>query len=149
MPTLFDASTRAKVHGRIDSLAATRPGLWGKMNAPQMVCHCADQLRVALGDVPSKPTPVPLLHSRLVRQVIVYWLPWPKGKIPTAPEMQATKPAAWESDLEALHGLVDRFAERRPQGEWAAHPAFGPLSGKEWGVLCYQHLDYHLRQFGA
>jgi hypothetical protein len=81
--------------------------------------------------------------------VLVYWLPWPKGKIPTAPEMRATKPVAWESDLQALHGLVDRFAELRPQGEWAEHPAFGRLSGKEWGVLCYLHLDHHLRQFGV
>ena len=119
------------------------------MNAPQMVCHCADQLRVALGDVPAKPTPVSLLQSRLVRQVLIYWLPWPKGKIPTAPEMQATEPDAWEGDLAALRRLVDRFAERRPDGDWPPHPAFGPLPGKEWGVLSYKHLDHHLRQFGV
>lgn len=149
MPTLFDASTRARVHDRIGSLEATRPGRWGKMNVSQMVCHCADQLRVALGDVPSKPTLVPILQSRLVRQVLIYWLPWPKGKIPTAPEMQATQPVGWEDDLEILQGLVDRFAERRPHGDWPTHPAFGPLPGKEWGVLSYKHLDHHLRQFGA
>jgi uncharacterized protein DUF1569 len=149
MPTLFDASTRSGVHARIGSLEATRSGLWGKMNAPQMVCHCADQLRVALGDVPTELKPVPALQSRLVRQALIYWLPVPKGKISTAPEMQATKPAGWEGDLAALHGLVDRFAERRPDGDWAPHPAFGRLTGKEWGALCYKHLDHHLRQFGA
>src|SRR5262245_60014875 len=149
MPTLFDASTRAGVPTRIGSLEATRPGLWGKMNVSQMVCHCGDQLRVALRDVPSEEHFVPLLQSRLVRHVIVYWLPWPKGKIPTAPEMQATPPTAWQGDLDALHGLVDRFAERRPDGDWPTHPAFGPLAGKEWGVLSYKHLDHHLRQFGA
>ena len=149
MPTLFDAAARARAHERIDALDASRPGLWGKMTAAQMVCHCADQLRVGLGDLPAVTTPIPLLRWRPARQVLIYWLPWPKGKIPTAPEMQATKPAAWKDDLGALHALVDRFAGRRPDGEWASHPAFGPLGGREWARLSWKHLDHHLRQFGV
>jgi hypothetical protein len=29
------------------------------------------------------------------------------------------------------------------------HRFFGRLSGAEWGVTQYKHLDHHLRQFGA
>jgi hypothetical protein len=29
------------------------------------------------------------------------------------------------------------------------HGFFGPLSGAEWGVSQYKHVDHHLRQFGA
>jgi hypothetical protein len=29
------------------------------------------------------------------------------------------------------------------------HSFFGRMSGAEWGVMQYKHLDHHLRQFGA
>jgi len=29
------------------------------------------------------------------------------------------------------------------------HAFFGSLTGAEWGVSTYKHLDHHLRQFGA
>jgi uncharacterized protein DUF1569 len=146
--TLFDEKTRAGVHARIDRLEAASPGLWGKMNAPQMVCHAADQLRVALGEIPTRPRPN-FLRFRPLRQLFVYWLPWPKAKVPTVREMLTSQPTSWDGDLQALHGLVDRFADCRPEGDWAPHPAFGPIAGREWGRLCYKHLDHHLRQFAV
>lgn len=118
------------------------------MNAHQVVCHLADQLRVALGDIKTQSRPG-LLRFRPVRRILVYWLPWPKGKLPTAPEMLTTAPSEWDRDVAALHALIARFATRSPSEEWAVHPAFGPLSGWEWGVLCWKHLDHHLRQFGV
>lgn len=44
---------------------------------------------------------------------------------------------------------LERFATREPTGAWPAHPLFGALSGSDWGVLVYRHMDPHLRQFGA
>ena len=29
------------------------------------------------------------------------------------------------------------------------HSFFGKMTGAEWGVLQYKHVDHHLRQFGA
>ncbi len=118
------------------------------MNAHQMVCHLADQLRVALGEIKTQSRPG-LLRFRPVRRLLVYWLPWPKGKLPTAPEMLTTAPSEWDRDIAALDALIARFAARSPSEEWAVHLAFGPLSGWEWGVLCWKHLDHHLRQFGV
>lgn len=63
--------------------------------------------------------------------------------------MLTTAPLAWDRDSAALHALIDRFAEKTPSEDWAAHPAFGPLSGREWDVLSWKHLDHHLRQFGV
>ena len=100
--------------------------------------------------VPIKAASQPgLLRFRPLRQVLVYWLPWPKGRIATAPEMLTTAPSAWDYDVAQLHALIEQFAARSPSEAWAGHPAFGPLSGREWGVLCWKHLDHHLRQFGA
>ena len=35
------------------------------------------------------------------------------------------------------------------EGEGPAHPLFGPMTWREWGVATYKHTDHHLRQFGA
>ena len=58
-------------------------------------------------------------------------------------------PAGWGDDVAALHALIDRTGKKDPTVEWAVHPMFGPLSGQEWGLLCWKHLDHHLRPFGA
>ena len=52
--TLFSRSARATIHVRIDELSPESLRQWGKMPAPQMVCHVADQLRVALGDIEAR-----------------------------------------------------------------------------------------------
>ena len=162
MPTLFNASTRDAIQARVDCLDAEQPARWGKMHTHQMVCHVADQLRVALGDIESRPGPLRfrfgdmevetspgLLRYRWYRQVIVHWAPWPKARIMAPPELFATTPAGWHDDVAALHVLIDRVGDGDPAADWAVHPWFGPLSGREWGMLCWEHTDYHLRQFGV
>jgi len=55
-----------------------------------------------------------------------------------------------EAERERLRGLVDSFSAGGPEA-CTKHPHFffGPLTGDEWPTLMYQHLDHHLRQFGA
>jgi hypothetical protein len=65
-----------------------------------------------------------------------------------APEFLAQPAATWDQDFAALGAAINRFAARGPGGPWAEHPAFGPLTGRMWGVLAWRHLDHHLRQFG-
>ena len=162
MPTLFDPSARGAMHARVDGLAAGRVPHWGEMDARRMVCHVADQLRVALGDLESRPGPLRLrfgnrevkgkpgpLRFRWYRQLMVHWAPWPKARVKAPPEMLPTKPAVWDDDVAALHALIDRVGDKDPAERWAVHPWFGPVSGREWGMLCWKHLDHHLRQFGA
>jgi DinB superfamily len=147
MKTLFEAGTRAEVLGRIAGLTPESPRQWGKMQAGQMVAHCADQLRLALGEIPSRFTPGPMSFPPL-RHAILYWLPWPKGKAQAPPELFTTPPATWDADVATLGSLIGRFTAADPQAAWPVHPKFGPMSGRDWGVLAYRHLDHHLRQFG-
>ena len=58
-----------------------------------------------------------------------------------------TAPGEWREDVVTLHALVDRVGARSPDGSWGTHPVFGQVSGPEWGLLCWRHLDHHLRQF--
>ena len=57
-----------------------------------------------------------------------------------------TPPVEWAEDTAALRGWIEGFCERE---RYAAHPIFGPLSRKEWGVWAFRHVDHHFRQFGA
>ena len=63
--------------------------------------------------------------------------------------MLTTTPSEWNDDVSALHVLIENFGKEDPVAKWASHPSFGPLSGDEWGILSWKHLDYHLQQFGV
>lgn len=145
MQTLFDAAAREAILARVDRLAADRKPLWGKMDAGKAVVHLTAQLRAGLGELTCEPKKTPL-NNWLMRRLIVYWLPWPKGS-PTAPEFLAQPSATWDEDLAALRSAIGRFGARGEGGAWPQHPAFGPLTGRMWGVLAWRHLDHHLRQF--
>ena len=132
------------------------------MTAAMMVCHVTDHLHMALGALPVEPAPlrvtvggwrIPtgrgMLWLRPVRTVMVHWLPWPKGWVGAPAETLLTMPGEWDEDIAALHETIERAGRRDQAAEWGSHPVFGRLPGREWGRICWMHLDYHLRQFGA
>jgi hypothetical protein len=147
MTTLFDSDARERILSRIDRLAPQQKPLWGKMDAARMIVHLTAQLRTGLGELVCAPKKTPL-NNWLMRRLVIYLLPWPKGT-PTAPEFLAQPSATWNEDMATLRSDIARFGARGEGGEWPQHPAFGPLSGRMWGVLAWRHLDHHLRQFGV
>jgi hypothetical protein len=149
MKSMWEGDAPRHMRERVARLTPERAGAWGRMTAPQMVCHLADSLKMALGELPVAPKNVPIRFPPL-KQFIIYYAPFPKN-VPTAPELLARPPREWRTDVGDLQALVDRFAARGRdlQAAWPAHPAFGRLSRRAWGVLVYRHMDHHLRQFGA
>ena len=146
MPTLLAARDREAMVRRVRSLTSQHQRRWGKMTAHQMLCHVSDQMRVALGDLPSTPYG-PFLSGQFARWYAIHTpLPWPKGKVRTAPEMLTAKPASWEGDIQACESLIARFGRERAA---AVHPRFGSLSPREWGILAAKHLNHHFTQFGV
>jgi hypothetical protein len=147
MKTLLHRDALDEIERRLTRLAADATARWGRMSAPQMVCHLADSMKMALGDLPVARKNLPIRYPPL-KQFIIYLAPFPKGA-PTAPELLARAPRDWSVDVAELRTLVGRFAARGEDATWPEHPAFGRLSGRAWGVLAYRHLDHHLKQFGA
>ena len=145
--TIFDSTARSALLARLDHLQATAPARWGKFTAPKMVSHLVQAALMALGDVPVKPRRGPLRY-RPVRWLVIYVLPWPKGT-PTAPEMLSRAPQSWPADIAALKALIERASANGAAGRWASHPAFGDLSGADWGALIHRHVSHHLTQFGV
>jgi hypothetical protein len=148
MTSMFDAEIRTVFEGRIRALRPDAQRRWGRMTAPQMVCHLSDQLRIALGLLPTQPIAGPLRYTPM-KQLVIDILPWPKGRIQGPPEAFTNPPDQWDRDVAALLELLDTFGRRRGQRAWAAHPTFGRMSGALWGRLTCRHFDHHLRQFGV
>ena len=118
------------------------------MTAPRMVGHLGDQLRLALGEIEVPATRSPLRFTP-IKQLLIYFLPWPKGKIKAPPAALTTDPGTWEKDVATLRALLEQFAGFEPAGSWAPHPFFGTMSRGLWAGLTRRHFDHHLRQFGV
>ena len=150
MPSLFEPNDVRSIHQRVDRLASNSARQWGKMTAPEMLCHITDGLRIPLGEIPASSKGWNPFRLKPLRWLLVFVLPWPKGKVPTTPDFQQAKPTSWDSDRAAFHAALDRFAARGEQGErFRAHPTFGNLANEEWARLAYRHVDHHLTQFGV
>ncbi|MGI9089971.1 MAG: DUF1569 domain-containing protein [Gemmatimonadaceae bacterium] len=146
MKSLWQVGDRQELVERLRRVGADHPARWGKMDAPQMVAHCADAVRMALGTLPVPSKRLPTRYPPL-KQILVYLLPFPKS-VPTAPELIQRRAGDWNTEVADLIRLMEELAARRPNDLAPEHPAFGTMSHNAWGVLGYKHLDHHLRQFG-
>lgn len=53
--TLLNEEDRSRLIQRLQRVRSDAVPVWGTLNAPRMLCHVADQMRVALGDLSAKP----------------------------------------------------------------------------------------------
>ena len=149
MSTLAEPAILALCRRRIIRLDPKAGAKWGRMTAPQMICHLNDSFRVGMGEKFVSPA------SSVLQRTFVKWVAlrtpvkWPAG-VPTRPEIEqgrgGTPPTDWESDRAELIQLMDAFANRSTFGE---HPIFGKLSQRDWLIWGYRHVDHHFRQFGV
>jgi hypothetical protein len=149
--TLADDRDRALVLARLRGLRLDSPRRWGRMSVHQMVCHLADNFRMALGERGVESTFVPLPRGIVKWAALYAPIPWPKG-IPTSPETDqergGTRPGEFAADLGEAVRLFERVTADvdtlvRP------HPVFGAMRVADWLRWGYLHTDHHLRQFGA
>jgi hypothetical protein len=147
MKSIWQREAQQELTDRVGRLAWDRGAEWGTFTAPKMVCHLADSLRMAMGDLTVAPKKLPIRYPPL-KQLIIYVAPFPKGA-PTAPELLVRAPREWINDVADVQSLLARAATASTTDAWPEHPAFGRLSRRAWGVLIYRHMDHHLRQFGA
>jgi uncharacterized protein DUF1569 len=148
MKSLFDAEGCSDIVGRLTALEAGAMRQWGKMTCAQMLCHCAAPLKVGTGDRPSKQSFLGKIVTPLIRRSVLGAKPFGKNS-PTDPTFVVSDERDFEAERSGLLGIIQRFVDAGPPaaGE-QTHPFFGKLTGDQWGVLMYKHLDHHLRQFG-
>ena len=152
MRSLIQPQDRAAILARLHRLGPDMAPRWGRMTAPQMVCHLTDSFRGVLGErasaAPSRRVP---RWRQLTVKFVALYLPvhWPHGmKTRPAVDQEAggTPPGVFADDVAELTRACERFAaDRRPR---QPHYLFGDLSPAEWARWGYRHMDHHLRQFG-
>jgi hypothetical protein len=152
MKNIVNTNDRDRILARIDALQGNERAQWGTMTVGQMVCHAADQIRMALGDI-TVADQSNFFTRTLVVHLVLLGLPTPKGKVKTAPEIdtagRGTQPTTFEQDTKLLKQTIAEFLDTDERSAFQPHPIFGPFTRRQWGRLSYLHLDYHLRQFGV
>jgi len=149
MATLFDASDRTALVARVQSLQPGATRQWGKMNAAQMLCHCAHALEVATGDRVLKQRLIGKIFAPFVRTSLLGDKPFSKNS-PTDPTFVVSDERDFNAERSRLKGLIDRFVARGADAAGRlTHSFFGKLTGDQWGRLMHKHIDHHLRQFGG
>lgn len=148
MRSILNESDRAEITARVLSLSVSSTGRWGSMQVVAMLQHLCLSARMTLGELS-----VPSANKRVfqmfpLKHLILYVFPFPKGA-PTAPLLKPVVSASLEEERAALLELLERIGAGPREGAGPAHPLFGPLTWREWGVVTYKHADHHLRQFGA
>ncbi|MDP1831507.1 MAG: DUF1569 domain-containing protein [Geothrix sp.] len=149
MKSLFNPRDRDALARRLSELEPGAPRQWGRMDAAQMLRHCAISLGDALGDRLVKQAFLGKLITPFIRRQIFGDKPFRQGA-PTDPMYVVSDAPDFEAERSRLATLLDRVVQRgEAKTGGMMHPFFGRLRGEEWGRLVYKHLDHHLRQFGV
>ena len=125
MRSLLAPADRQALLARFRCLEPGAAPRWGRMSAGQMLAHLSDQMRHTLGDAVAAPRLGPLRWP-ILRQVVMYWLPWPRGRVQGPWEAFVTRPGDWATDLATFETLVGRFVEQEQRIDWPVHAIFGP-----------------------
>jgi len=153
MHTLRDSEDRSEILARLQRIRPDTPRRWGRMSAPQMICHLRDAFLGVMGDLPMA-VPPGFSWWRLTKPFALHSpFPWPHG-VPTRPELDqlagtARPPAEFTADVRTLVAAIEKFTAQPRAFAFRPHPLFGALSEKEWMIWGWRHADHHLRQFGA
>jgi hypothetical protein len=151
MKNITEPKILDEVVKRIENVTGSDKALWGKMNAHEMFCHTADQIRLTTGEKTS-PFRGNAATKTIVKKLILWGMPAPKGKVETTKELKqgagGTKPGNFSEDKQALISLLSDFTNSFEEKKKVEHPAFGNMNKAQWGRLIYVHMDHHLRQFG-
>ena len=148
MGSILNEADRAEITTRLRSLSVSSTGRWGSMSVVSMLQHLRLSTRMAVGELPVASVNKRAFQVFPLKHLILYVLPFPKGA-PTAPELKPSNAVSLEEERAALLELLERIGTGPREGAGPAHPLFGPMSRREWGVVTYKHADHHLRQFGA
>ena len=148
MRSILNDGDRAEIVRRMQSLSASSARRWGSMDVTGMLQHLGLSARMTLGELAVPSSNKRVFQMFPLKHLILYVLPFPKGA-PTAPALKPDTSASLEEERAAVLELLERVGTGPPDGLAPAHPLFGPMTWREWGVVTYKHTDHHLRQFGA
>jgi len=149
MPCIFNKQDCQIIIDRINKITPATKPLWGKMNATQVMGHCAVSFEMATGRMQMKRVFVGFIFGRLAKKMIFSDKPFKKST-PTAKEFIMPLGKDFEEEKAILIAAIKDLNDRGPDAVKAGpHPFFGSLTLAEWDALIIKHTDHHLTQFGV
>lgn len=149
MKTLFERGTYEEILRRVDSIQPGSQRQWGKMTPGQMLEHNARALAMAAGGKPHQQALLGKMIGWMFKGQFTGEKPFGRNG-PTGPDFVVRDEPDFTSTKEKVKRLVSELHQLGEKGcDGNTHGFFGRLTGAEWGVTQYKHLDHHLRQFGA
>lgn len=149
MESLFDPKAKAAILSRLQALSPASVRQWGKMDPAQALAHCVCPLELSLGKEPVKQRVIGKLLSWMVRKKALGAIPFDRN-MPTDATFRVNGPRDLGAERERLRSAIEKFTSAGPaEAAKKPHLFFGTLSGDEWGIVMWKHVDHHLRQFGA
>ncbi len=149
MASLFNPAEYQSILSRLESLKPDSQRQWGKMTVSRMLEHTARAVEMATGKRRMNPPLLGKLIGWIFRGGFVGPKPFGKNS-PTGPDLIIADEPEFARAKDRLRSLLVEFhglGERGCDGN--IHGFFGRMSGAEWGVIQYKHVDHHLRQFGG
>ena len=148
MRSILNEHDRSEITDRLRTLSASSTARWGRMDVVAMLQHLRLSSRMTLGELPVASVNKRAFQIFPLKHLILYVFPFPKGA-PTASELKPADPLSFEDERAVVLELLNRIGTGPQEGAGPAHPLFGPLTWREWGVATYKHTNHHLKQFGA
>jgi len=150
MKNIYDTAALEELNKRLAQLKPDSKRQWGKMDPAQALAHCSKAIEMAEGKINSPRILIGRLLGPIAKKSLIQ-----KGE-PMRRNSMTDKNCVVEDERDfmvekqRLLESIDRFVTAGPEA-CTKHPHFflGPMTPVEWAALNYQHLDHHLRQFGA
>src|SRR5882762_5031601 len=111
MKTLFDRTDRESIRQRLGVLRPDSARQWGKMNAAQMVTHCARALETGTGDRPMKQKLIGKILMPFFRKSILGEKPFSRNG-PTDPSFIVADEREFSTERQKLVDLIAKFVQR-------------------------------------
>jgi len=149
MKTLWDPNTYQEIVRRFESLQPNSQRQWGKMSVTQMLEHNSRILEAVTGKRPMHQAFIGKLISWIFKKKFLGEEPFSKNG-PTGPELIVTDEPDFRETKDKVRALLNDLHNLGEKGcDGKIHGFFGRLTGAEWGICQYKHLDHHFRQFGV
>ena len=149
MHNFFDAPHGDALCARVEALGPDAVRQWGKMSVAQMLAHCSIAVEAANGARPMKQVFIGKILTPFVRKSFVGPKPYSRNS-PTGPPLVVKDERDFATEKARLLAALRRLRDGGPEAA-ARHPHgfIGRMTGEEWGLVQWKHVDHHLRQFGA
>ena len=149
MKTLYDKQAADEIISRIEKISTADKPVWGKMNAAQMMAHCAACLYVVRDEQQIPRAFISYILGPVFKKNFYNDKPFGKSS-PTAKQFIFPDNTDFETAKEDLIGQIRKFQEGGPEKcTTKPHAFFGKLTQEQWGMGMFKHTDHHLQQFGV